>query len=86
MTNDRSPLTDAEAAAYRETLDHLYGRLRPIESRAETVLAVARSVGNEEAVARVEAIIGRLGDPPPPVGERRVEDGAASSRPDRRPE
>ena len=59
------PMTDTEAVAYLETLDHLYGELPPIESRAETVLAVARSAGDKQAVARVEAIIDRLGEYPP---------------------
>jgi hypothetical protein len=63
MSGDR-PMTDAEAAAYLETIDHLYGRLRAIESRAENVLAAARAVGDDEAVARVEAIIDRLGEGP----------------------
>ena len=60
MSDDRRPMTDSEAVAYLETLDHLYGKLRSIESRAETVLAVARSVGDEEAVARIEAMLNRL--------------------------
>jgi len=64
MSDDRPPLTDAESATYLETLDHLYGRLRPIESRAETVLAAARSVGDAGAVTRVEAILDRLGEGP----------------------
>ena len=63
--NGERPMTDAEEVAYLETLDHLYGRLPPIESRAETVLADARSAGDEQAVARVEAIIDRLGEFPP---------------------
>jgi len=63
MTSER-PMTDAEAAAYLETIDHLYGRLRSIESRAETVLAAARSAGDDEAIARVEAILDRLGEGP----------------------
>ena len=63
--NGGRPMTDAEAVAYLETLDHLYGRLPPIESRAESVLAVARSAGDEQAVTRVEAIIDRLGEFPP---------------------
>jgi hypothetical protein len=63
--NGERPMTDAEAVAYLETLDHLYGRLPPLESRAETLLAVARSAGDAQAVARVEAIIDRLGECPP---------------------
>jgi hypothetical protein len=63
MSGDR-PMTDAEAAAYLETIDHLYGQLRSIESRAETVLAAARSAGDDEAVARVQAILDRLGEGP----------------------
>lgn len=62
MSDDRPPLTDAEAATYLETLDQLYGRLRAMESRAETVLATARSVGDAGAVTRVEAILHRLVD------------------------
>lgn len=62
--NGGRPMTDGEAVVYLETLDHLYGRLPPIESRAERVLAVARSAGDEQAVARVEAIIDRLGECP----------------------
>jgi hypothetical protein len=57
---DNRPLTDAEAAAFLDTLDHLYGRLPSIESRAETLLADARSVGDDEAVARIEAVLSRL--------------------------
>ena len=60
MSEDRAPLTDAEAAAYVDALDHLYGRLSSIESRAETLLADARSVGDDEAVARIEALLNRL--------------------------
>jgi hypothetical protein len=60
MSDDRAPLTDAEAAAYLETLDQLYGRLPSIESRAETLLADARSVGDDEAAARIEAVLSRL--------------------------
>jgi len=60
MSEDRAPLTDAETAAYLDTLDHLYGRLPPIESRAETLLADARSVGDDEAAARIEAMLNRL--------------------------
>lgn len=60
MSEDRAPLTDAETAAYLDTLDHLYGRLPSIESRAETLLADARSVGDDEAVARIEAVLNRL--------------------------
>jgi hypothetical protein len=62
MNDDRPPMTDPEAAAYLETLDHLYGQLDAIESRAETLLAVARSVGDEEAVTRIEALLNRLGE------------------------
>ena len=58
--SDNRPLTDAEAAAFLDTLDHLYGRLPSIESRAETLLADARSVGDDEAVARIEAVLNRL--------------------------
>jgi hypothetical protein len=65
MSDDKPPMTDAEAATYLETLDHLYGLPSPIESRAATVLAVARLVGDEEAVARVEAILTRLGEAAP---------------------
>ena len=60
MSEDRAPLTDAETAAYLDTLDHLYGHLPSIESRAETLLADARSVGDDEAVARIEAVLNRL--------------------------
>ena len=60
MSDDRPPLTDAEVAAYLDTLDHLYGRLPSIESRAETLLADVRSVGDDEAVARIEAVLRRL--------------------------
>jgi hypothetical protein len=60
MSDNRLPLTDAEAAAYLDTLDHLYGRLPSIESRAETLLADARSVGDDEAVVRIEAVLNRL--------------------------
>jgi hypothetical protein len=60
MSEDRPPLTDAETAAYLDTLDHLYGRLPSIESRAETLLADARSVGDDQAVARIEAVLNRL--------------------------
>ena len=59
MSDDR-PLTDAEVAAYLDTLDHLYGQLPSIESRAETLLSDARSVGDAEAVARIEAVLNRL--------------------------
>ena len=72
MSNDRAPLTDAEAAAYLDTLDHLYGQLPSIESRAETLLADARSVGDDEAVARIEAVLNRL--------RRRFEDGSEARR------
>ena len=70
--NSDKPMTDPEAVAYLETLDHLYGRLRPIESRAETVLEVARSAGDEQAVARVEAILTRLGEGLPPTRHNRA--------------
>jgi hypothetical protein len=62
MSNDRPPMTDAEAAAYVDSLDRLYGRLQSIDSRAETLLADARSLGDEEAVARIEAILSRLSE------------------------
>ena len=76
MSDARPPLTDAERAVYLDTLDHLYGRLASIESRAETLLADARSVGDDEAVARIEAVLNRLRRPfgngsetsPGPVG------------------
>ena len=60
MSEDTQPLTDTEVAAYLDTLDQLYGRLPSIESRAETLLADARSVGDDEAVARIEAALSRL--------------------------
>lgn len=60
MSENKAPLSDAEAAAYLDTLDHLYGRLPSIESRAVTLLADARSVGDDEAVARIEAVLSRL--------------------------